>query len=176
MAQSLQRLCLAFWCAACLSACAPTGYMADTWLGKVWPFGASTKGDITDLDAAFAARARELLKQNEARLEQLRSQQGDARREADSLSLERQTLAKKLQAEREAAFLVRVDGGHISLNKLDNLAACAMKKSTMAGAQGAAKDMKPPMTSMFSVGSVSPYAPHHVLMSKCLAARNVPKL
>ena len=164
------------FCALAVTACAPTGYMADTWIGKAWPFGKKANADITDLDAAFAARAKELMVANEERLKKLRDRQSDAMRQADSLSAEKKSLSEQLQAEREAAFLVQVDGGDISLNKLDNIAACDLLKSTIAGLPGQAKQMKPPVTSMFSVGSVSPYMPHHVLMSKCMAARDVPKL
>ncbi len=173
MAQPLQRFCLVVLCTAFLGACAPTGFMADTWIGSVWPFGKSASNEITDLDAAFAARARELLQQNEARL---KNQQNDAMRKADSLAAEKQSLSAKLRAEREAAFLVQVDGGAISLNRLENLAACNAFNGTIAGAPGSAKQMKPPLTSMFSVGSVSPYTSHHVLMSKCMAARAIPNL
>ncbi len=170
MAQPLQRFCLVFFCAAFLSACAPTGFMADTWVGTLWPFGKPTSKEITDLDAAFAERARELMQQNEARLQSLRNLQNDA------VSAETKSLNAKLQAEREAAILVQVDGGDISLNRLDNLAACDLLKSTIAGQPGSAKKTEPPLTSMFSVGSVSPYAPHHLLMSKCMAAGAIPKL
>jgi len=163
-------------CALALSACAPTGFMADSWVGEIWPFGKKADQDITDLDAAFAARAKELLMQNEERLKKLRNQQSDALRQADNLSAEKKSLSAQLQAEREAAFLVQVDGGEISLNKLDNIAACDLLKSTISGLPGKDKEMKPPVTSMFSVGSVSPYMPRHLLMSKCLAARNVPRL
>lgn len=176
MRLGLQRFGLVLACAVPLSACAPTGFMADTWFGDVWPFGKQTNDEITDLDAAFAARAKQLMERNEERLRALRNQQSTALRQADDLSAEKKSLSAQLQAEREAAFLVQVDGGQISLNKLDNLAACDMLKSSLSGLPGTMKEMKPPMTSMFSVGSVSPYAPHHLLMSKCMAARDVPKL
>lgn len=172
----VQRFCLVFVCLVPLAGCAPTGFMADTWLGEVWPFGKSAPAGIDNVDAAFAERAKQLMQENEERLRKLRNQQSDALRQADDLSAEKKSLSQQLQAEREAAFLVRVDGGDISLNKLDNIAACDLLKSTMSGAAGQAKQMKPPMTSIFSVGSVSPYAPRHMLMSKCMAARTVPKL
>lgn len=183
MVKRLSRNGLVIVLALGLSACAPTGFFADTWVENIWPFSGPAKNDLGNIDAAFAARAKELLEQNEERLKKLRDQQSSAMRQADDLSAEKKSLSEQLQAEREAAFLVQVDGGDISLNKLDNMPTCDMLKSTISGlpgqdkmAKSTAKPTSKSMTSMFSVGSVSPYATHNLLLSKCLAARDVPKL
>ena len=84
------------------------------------------------------------------------------------LEIEKRALADDLQAAEQAALLVQVEGGDITLNKTADLPSCQTAKAAISGMPGREKQAVPPYRSAFSVGSVSPYTPHHLLISTCL--------
>ena len=86
----------------------------------------------------------------------------------DRLESEKRAMAKQLQAAEQTALLVQIEGGDISVHKAADLARCQTAKAAISGMPGRQKQAVPPYKSAFSVGSVSPYMPHHLLISTCL--------
>jgi len=84
------------------------------------------------------------------------------------LEREKTVLAQELNDAAQATFLVQIEGGDITLNKTADLPSCQTAKAAISGMPGREKQAVPPFKSAFSVGSVSPYMPHHLLISTCL--------
>ena len=86
----------------------------------------------------------------------------------EKLENEKRALTMDLQAAAQATLLVQIDGGDITLRQADNLPTCQTAQAAISGMPGREKQAAPPYRSAFSVGSVSPYTPHHLLISTCM--------
>ena len=116
--------------------------------------------DGPTLQANKAVAARQNIAQN--------AQAAVTAQRLNMLESEKRSMAQKLQATEQAALLVQIEGGDIKLNKTANLPSCQTAKAAISGMPGSEKQAAPPYQSAFSVGSVSPYMPHHLLISTCL--------
>ena len=86
----------------------------------------------------------------------------------EKLENEKRALRMDLEAAAQATLLVQIDGGDIILKKTVDLPACHTAQAAISGLPGREKQAASPYQSAFSVGSVSPYMPNHLLISSCL--------
>ena len=86
----------------------------------------------------------------------------------EKLENEKRVLSMDLQAAAQATLLVQIDGGDITLKQTVDLPTCHTAQAAISGMPGREKQAAPPYQSAFSVGSISPYMPHHLLISTCL--------
>ena len=86
----------------------------------------------------------------------------------EKLENEKRTPAMELQAAAQATLLVKIEGGDITLKQTDNLPTCQTAQAAISGMLGGEKQAALQYRSAFSVGSVSPYTPHHLLISTCM--------
>ena len=86
----------------------------------------------------------------------------------ETLENEKRALTMDLQATAQATLLVQIDGGDITLKRAVDLPTCHTARAAISGMPGSEKQAAAPYRSAFSVGSVSPYTPHHLLISSCL--------
>ena len=84
------------------------------------------------------------------------------------LENEKRALADILKATEKAALLVQIEGGDIRLNKTADLPSCQTAQAAISGMPSAEKQAAQRYQSAFSVGSISPYMPHHLLISTCV--------
>ena len=86
----------------------------------------------------------------------------------EKLENEKRAFRMDLQAAAQATLLVQIDGGDITLKQTDNLPTCQTAQAAISGMPGREKQAAPQYRSAFSVGSESPYTPHHLLISTCM--------